>query len=99
MRHSKPKVNDTGVIIRFSHLLRDMKLLIVFSPKKVVKIQTPYVTTFGLCRTENKLAFSSTKIDTNTKIAAANRLAMRKIGGSILYFPPHAAFPKGNPRG
>jgi len=75
-----------------------MKLVIVFSPKKAVKIQTPYVTTIGLSKTENTSAFSSTIIDANTKITAENRLAMRKPGGSFLYLPPHAAFPNGNPR-
>ena len=35
-------------MMRFSNLLRDMKLLIVFSPKKAANIQTPYVTTVGL---------------------------------------------------
>ena len=30
-------------------------------------------------------------------IPAEKRLAMRKRGGSIVYFPPHAACPYGNP--
>lgn len=65
MKHNKAKVNDTGVMIRFSNLLRDMKLLIVFSPKKAVNIQVIYVTAVKLSITEIASAFSSTIIDTN----------------------------------
>ena len=97
MRHNKPKVNDTGVMIRFSNLLFDAKLLSVFNPMKATRIQTPFVTTVGLLKTESISALSSTKIDANTKIPAEKRLAMRKREGSFMCFPPHAACPNGNP--
>ncbi len=66
MRHNKLKVNDTGVIISFSNLLRDAKLPIVFNARKMTRIQTPVVTTVELLITETIAAFSSTKIDANT---------------------------------
>ena len=41
---------------------------------------------------------SSTIIDATIKMTAEDRLAIRKPRGSILYFPPYAALPNGNPR-
>lgn len=97
VRHNKAKTNATGVIIRFSSLLLDLKFVRVFNPKKAVKSQTPFVTTIGLFRIENTEALSNTINEVNTKTAAESKLAIRKRVGRILYFPPQAAFPRGNP--
>ncbi len=98
MIHNKDKVNAIGAMIRFSHLLCDTKFKSALSVMKPARTQTPTVTTFGLLKTENISAFSSTNKDAITKITAEKRLAMRKRGGSLpIYFPPHAACPGGNP--
>ncbi|MBT7079932.1 MAG: hypothetical protein HN929_00420 [Chloroflexi bacterium] len=95
--HSMHKLSAMGAIIRFSHLLREARLEAVFNPKKPVSIQTPYVNRILLFRSEKTFAFSSTRMDANTKTHAEKTLAMRKRVGSILYLPPHARCPIGNP--
>jgi hypothetical protein len=97
MRHSKAKVNDIGVMIRFSTLLFDAKLPSVFNPRKATRIHTPIVTTVELLKTVSISALSSIKSDATTKTPAEKRLAIRKLEGSFIYFPPQAACPYGNP--
>ena len=84
-------------MIRFSNALRDAKLLSVFNPKKATINHTTILTIVELLKTEIISALSSIKSETTKKIPAEKRLAMRKRGGSIVYFPPHAACPYGNP--
>ena len=86
-----------GVMIRFSSLLRDARLLSVFNPRKETRIHNIIVTMVGLLKTKSISALSSTKSDATTKTPAEKRLAIRKLEGSLTCFPPQAAFPYGNP--
>lgn len=84
-------------MISFSSLLFDARLLRVFNPKKATRIQIPIVTKVELLKTVNISALSNTKRNAITKINDEKRLAMRNREGSLIYFPPQATCPYGNP--
>jgi hypothetical protein len=97
IKHIAASTADTGVIIFFSNLLFELKLPMVLSPKRTVRIQTVTFTPPGQLRTERIPALSSTHKAPNINIPDDTKLAMRKPLGSLLYLPPHAMCPSGFP--